>query len=96
MYFIAKILVDMTNFEKKIKLKNVLYVLRGVLIGMYANFQVDTFEKDVFIAFETSQIATFDDIFMHYISSSYVCRFYTLFYAPIWVLRSFFELRTIK
>ena len=27
--------------------KTVLYVLESVLVGMYANFQVDTFKNDV-------------------------------------------------
>ena len=41
----------------------------GVLIGMCTKFQVDTFNTDVLIAFETFKIATFHDIPM-YLSSN--------------------------
>ena len=34
-------------------------MLEGVLSDIRTKFQVDTFENDVFIAFETSKMATF-------------------------------------
>ena len=47
-------------------------MLGDVLLGMRTKFQVDTFENDVRIAFETSKIATFHgNIPMHYLSSNY-------------------------
>ena len=61
---------------------------------MCTKFQVNILEKDVFIAFETSKVATFQDIPMHY--KVIVFRFYALFYTPNAVLGSFFELRTIQ
>ena len=41
-------------------------MLEGVLSDIRTKFQVDTFENDVFIAFETSKMATFHDIPMYY------------------------------
>ena len=35
-------------------------------MDMHTNFDVDTFENDVFVAFETSKIATFHNIPVHF------------------------------
>ena len=59
------------------------HVLGSVLIGMYANFEVATFENDVSIAFEMSKIATSHDISMHY--QAITCYVYIrCFMRPIW------------
>ena len=50
-----------SNFQKAVT-----YVLAGILIGMCANSQVEIYRNDVFIAFETSKMATFHDIPMYY------------------------------
>ena len=48
---------DFLHFQK-----NVAHVLGGILISIRTQFQVDTFKNDVFIALETSKMATFHDI----------------------------------
>ena len=50
--FVPQIWIFFQNFPKTLT-----YVLGGILIGMCAKFQVDTFKNNVFIAFETSKMA---------------------------------------
>ena len=56
----------MTNSDFFKIFKKCTLCFMGRLDRYVYNFQVDTFENDVFIAFETSKIATFHDIPMHY------------------------------
>ena len=59
--FFHQVFENFQNFQK-----TVTYVLGGVFISMCTKFQVDGVWNDVFIAFETSKIATFHDIPVYY------------------------------
>ena len=66
LFFIAKSSVFFTKLKKQKFQKTLTQVFLGVLIGMCTKFQVDTFENHVFIACETSKMATFHDTPMHH------------------------------